>query len=236
MVVDVIFLANTVNKEKYEMTNNAISSLWESTISTGMLPNIIVVESSKEAEGRGFNYTTVDKVVVPDEDFGYNRFLNIGLEYQDNTSNWVVIANNDVIFDKDWLLNIFKYQKNNPDVLSMSPRDPKWHSNPDHYVSDKGEGVRGYRVAHEITGWCLVMRKDVIKKCELFDEDFKFWYQDNDYSMSLQKYKIPHALVNTSIVHHLLSGSHDILTDENKNEMTKEQFKVFVNKWYTPKK
>jgi len=75
------------------------------------------------------------------------------------------------------------------------------------------------------------MHKDVITQCNLFDPRFEFWYQDNDYALTIEKAGIKHALVTDSRVYHDVSGSHDLLTTDNTHNMTNGQLQVLKDKW-----
>lgn len=200
--------------------------------------DIVIVESNQNASKQGFIYNMhtpgshVD-TIIPGEPFGYNKFLNIGLSALDSTydtpTEWIIIANNDIIFTQKWLTKLFEWQQNNPDVLSLSPWEPNWHVkrglDPDHgpYI--------GYRTSFEITGWCLIIHRSVIKQCNLFDPQFEFWYQDNDYALTLEHAKIKHALIPQSRVYHMISASHDTIDETERHKMTDGQLNILKQKW-----
>lgn len=75
------------------------------------------------------------------------------------------------------------------------------------------------------------MNKKVVEVMGKFDEDFVFSYQDDDYSMTLQKHNIKHALIRNSVVIHKVSRSHDLVDDGKKFNMTHGQANTFFNKW-----
>jgi GT2 family glycosyltransferase len=111
----------------------------------------------------------------------------------------------------------------------MSPFCPIWEK---HKRFTGGESVfPGYRVTYEITGWSILMNKKVVEVMGKFDEDFIFSYQDDDYSMTLQKHNIKHALIRNSVVIHRVSRSHDLVDDRKKFNMTHGQANTFFNKW-----
>jgi GT2 family glycosyltransferase len=229
-----IMLTNTTNLEKYGVTQRAIHTLLWSEPETEFI--IIPVESNKEAFNQGFIYDmnnpNID-TITPKESFGYNKFLNIGLNmlkvYEPKLPEWTIIANNDIIFTQKWLSKMLNWQKNNPDVLSLSPWEPNWHMkrglDPFHgpYI--------GYRTSFEITGWCLVINREVIQKCNLFDPQFEFWYQDNDYALTLEQAKIKHALIPQSRVYHMVSATHDTIDKTKFHKMTDGQLEVLKRKW-----
>jgi hypothetical protein len=71
--VDVIFLSNTKDLSLYGLTQRAINTLRWSEDSINF--DIKVVESNKEVYNYGYVYEGTH-VIIPDEPFGYNKFLN----------------------------------------------------------------------------------------------------------------------------------------------------------------
>ena len=185
--VDVVMLTYTESQEIRDLTHTCIHTLSQSE--TDIDFNIYLIETDKTGAYPHdyFNVTTI----VPDAPFHYNKFLNIGLQHC--TSDWVIISNNDVTYTKGWFTHLqTEYHKDNT-LLSMSPLTKKW---PFHEKFEKvamADGTPapnvyyGYKVAHHLTGWCLVIHQAVLSKLGPFDERFSFWYQDNDYAMELQK-------------------------------------------------
>jgi GT2 family glycosyltransferase len=193
---------------------------------------IRVVESNKDYMEQGFVYNGRDVLtIVPNDDFGYNKFLNYGLDKFKKKSDWVVITNNDVIFTRKWFTKLMKVNKAHPEFKSLSPWEPNWHKK--RGMKPDREFYEGYRTSYEITGWCLVMKQEVIDKCTLFDPQFEFWYQDNDYTLTLEVNKIKHALCTDSRVYHSVSGSHDTISEKNRHHMTDNQINVLYRKWGT---
>tara|TARA_R110000772_G_scaffold243554_1_gene356463 strand:- start:1870 stop:2592 length:723 start_codon:yes stop_codon:yes gene_type:complete len=236
MTANVILLSNTSDIEKYGLTCRAINTL-QSTAHKGYSFNIVVVESNKAALDKGFLYPSSVAVVTPEEDFSYNKYLNHGLAYfeiSDDLGNvpgeWTIVANNDVIFTDNWFNTMMEFHNAFPEYKSLCPFEPNWHPKRD-LPGTEARSYVGYRTSYEIAGWCIAIHKDVIKQCDLFDERFDFWYQDNDYALTIEAAGIKHALVVDSRVYHDVSGSHDLLTDKNKHDMTDGQYKVLKSKW-----
>ena len=93
----------------------------------------------------------------------------------------------------------------------------------------------GYTAALEVAGWCIIARKEVFDTIGLLDEQFAFWYQDNDYALTLHKHGILHALIVNSKVTHLIdakasNGSSFDLLDDKEGKTTGQRIK-FENKW-----
>jgi len=223
MIVDVIILSYAKTESIVEMNNNCINSLNSSSDEHKF--NIILIETDSTKE---YVYQQENvKVIQPGIEFNYNKFLNIGLKECKN--EWVLISNNDTIYHKHFLENMFDIQKNDTTLLSMSPMDDTWFR---HNTFDRLNPVYyGYRTSYELTGWSILANKKVFDIIGEFDEEFTFWYQDNDYSNNLIKYGIKHALITNSKVTHLLSRSHGLIEQEKKYEMTDGLGVKFMKKW-----
>jgi hypothetical protein len=224
MEIDVIILSYTKDLYFYGLLQRTLNTLHWSEKDIKF--NVNVVETNEKYLEQGFVSNNVANVITPKEEFNYNRFLNFGLNECKN--EWLVVANNDLVFTKGWLSKIFEIKNNNPDFLSFCPFEPNWHCHKS--LLNEQNFYEGYRTAYEVTGWCIVMHQSVLKTCNLFDESFAFWYQDNDYAMSLKQHNIRHALVRNSRVYHETSKSHDLLGSK-KNILTHEQVNTFNNKW-----
>jgi len=221
MKIDVVILSYAKNESIIDMNNNCINSINNSSEEHTFNIFLIETESSKEFVYSQKNVT----VIQPNVEFAYNKFLNIGLNQC--TTDWMLISNNDVVYEKYFIDNMLKAHQSNPQILSMSPIDDTWdyqkHFNrtvPIHY---------GYKVQHHLVGWSIFIHKKVLETIGMFDENYTFWYQDNDYSNMLNKYKITHALITNSKVKHLLSVSNHML--KNWNEMVRDSEIYFIKKW-----
>jgi GT2 family glycosyltransferase len=223
MIVDVIILSYAKNDAIIEMNNNCINSLNSSTDQHQF--NIVLIETDTTKE-HSYQQKNV-KVIQPGIEFNYNKFLNIGLKECKN--DWVLISNNDTIYHKNFLENMFIANQFDTEILSMSPMDDTWFR---HNEFNRSFNIYyGHRTSYEITGWSILVNKKVFDVIGEFDEEFTFWYQDNDYANNLIKHNIKHALITDSKVTHLLSKSHDLIEKEKKHEMTNGLGVKFINKW-----
>lgn len=220
-MIDVIILTYTKNLHFYGLTSRTINSL---RANNNRQFNIVVVESNKNPDGYFYPDCTV---ITPQEEFNYNKFLNIGLQLCKN--KYVLICNNDLFFTANSVVNLIDCMEVHG-MHSACPLEPNWHET---RLNDEEKSqlfLQGYEVEKYVLGWCICVRRDVFNVIGQFDEKFKFWYQDNDYAMNLQKHNIPHYLINTSIVRHEFSQSHGLL-DDRKVEMTHGLQQVFFEKW-----
>jgi GT2 family glycosyltransferase len=224
MTIDAIILTFTKDLFYYGLTQRTIQTLRNRNKNLDF--NLIVVEGNTEAHKQGYVYNNTHTLVLA-EKFNYNRFLNHGLSHCKN--KYILICNNDLIFHESSVENLINHMEKY-DVWSACPQEPNWHAV--HFDTSElsKEFIAGHRIMHEVTGWCICMRNEIIRKMGSFDEQFDYYYQDNDYAMFLKTNGIDHHLVNNSTVSHELSQS-EILLDRDIHELSAELKKKFENKW-----
>jgi GT2 family glycosyltransferase len=208
------------------MTSNTIESIINSQISSDYRFNIVVIESNKELSPFQFPNSIT---IYPTEEFGFNRFLNIGIA--NTQGEYICMANNDLEFSLGWAEELLKEFEADQNLLSANPFCKNF---------DYREEVRnGPNVMNNIeypntfgilTGWCIFVKRGIFDIIGKLDENFIFWYADNDYELTLKSHSIKHALVKSSHVLHLGSQSHQILNTK-ENDMTYGQRRVFEKKW-----
>ncbi|TMM31350.1 glycosyltransferase [Polaribacter aestuariivivens] len=203
MTIDlsVIILSKTNSNTIFETTMNCINSLVASEESIKGI-EIILVESNKNY-AKTYAYPDFVKVIIPEEQFGFHKFLNIGIKA--SSGKFIALCNNDLIFEKNWYSEILKVANTHKEIDSFSPIDPREELN-----KYKGTYEIGYKIRSQIKGWCIVCKRKMLHKINLLDEKFVFYYSDNDYSLTLLYYNIKHAVVSKSHVKHL----HKVSTKE----------------------
>lgn len=224
MEVDVIFLSYTKDLYYYGLTQRAISSLLKKNSDCSF--NIILIETNKNLEEEYFFYNDC-RVIIPPEEFNYNKFLNIGLQYCRN--QYVIMCNNDIIFGDSSVRNLINTMNEN-DMHSACPLEPNWHKRKLSEEEYNSQFIEGYEVEKHIVGWCICSDRKMLIENRILDEKFAFWYQDNDYARSLQSLGIKHYLVNSSHVYHEFSASHGLLGDRSDN-LTHGMRTVYEKKW-----
>ena len=224
--VDVIILTKSDTEKSIRMTKRTILTMQDAE--TDYKFNVHLLESGVNMSG--IYKDIVSNYIFSNESFNYNRFLNHALPYL--SSEWVVISNNDVGFEKGWFSEIMKINEIRPDIHSFSPKDPvlfmKWYDW--HFVQSPDVYFESYSVTEALMGWCLVIKKESLDKIVPFDELFDMYYQDNDYAMLLQQNGIKHALVRNSIACHLETVNIPKMTEQKLKKMSIDELK-FRKKW-----
>jgi cellulose synthase/poly-beta-1,6-N-acetylglucosamine synthase-like glycosyltransferase len=233
MDVDVIILSNTTTNELFDILKQTVDSIHDSEPEHKF--NVIVVESCKEISSF-YTHKLSEiraKFVIPQvPKFNYNLYLNIGLRECKN--DLVLITNNDVIYYKGWFTSIAKQFEIDPELMSVSPIDRKWHRHTESIFSSLKELHIGTRTSYEFTGWSFIVRRKLFDLLGGFDERFAFYYQDNDWVEMYNSYNVKHGLCTSSHIHHLLSKSHGTIKAEDRNLCSMDfQHAIFKEKWNT---
>lgn len=207
-----------------DMTQQSIDSLIRSE--PGHQFDITVVESWRSFAMEGHSYPGC-KMIIPNvaEEFNYNRWLRHGIRYSSG-AEWVVLCNNDLIFQTGWFTAIMQaYELLGREIKSFSPWDDGTHPQMFKYQHPYYIGTR---VAYEVAGWCLVIRRDTLDRIHL-DDRVQFWYSDNIYIDQLTALGEKHALIRSSEVFHLRSRTLNTLPPAEQRRITIHQAVKYQN-------
>ncbi|MGQ1947089.1 glycosyltransferase family 2 protein [Geofilum sp. OHC36d9] len=196
--------------------------------------NVVIMESNKNFHNSNLKYPKLKNIsltiLIPDEPFNYNKFLNIGIKHTKN--ELIAFCNNDLLFKPNWLTEINNVIKNHPKAYSFCPLNPlsNW-TPPEKFKTPQ----LGYKVRIEFVGWCYVVKRLIFQKIPLHDENFDFFFQDDDFALTLKKYAIENWLVPKSHVIHL-GGETTSITDGYKyNQRAVGDNIRFHKKWGSPR-
>ncbi|UCS91820.1 glycosyltransferase [Echinicola marina] len=222
--IDIIILSYAKRPELRKLTETALRTLYDSELPKNIRFNTVVIESYKSAEKYDFPNT---QTIYPKEKFGYHKYMNIGIEM--TQSPFVCICNNDLEFHKGWASEILKAFQEDHELRSASPACSIHH--PNHGIALNSGIYYGHEVRKELTGWCLFFKREILAITGKLDPRFKFWFADNDYSMTLQKHGLKHALVTSSIVDHLESQTLNTKRTRERRRLTAKERFFYEYKW-----
>lgn len=230
MKVDIIMLSNTASHEHYCLTSNAITTINNSDPTVEF--RIILMETQKELPAsRQYKHFNNVIVVHPDEEFNYNKYLNIGWSIiRDQPGDYVVFANNDLRFEYGWATQMDHAAKQeNLDAISFLTLDWWRHTG-------MPDGVHvGYENGITMTPWCIAFPTDSVYDIMPLDERFSFWYQDDDLIKVMESLGFKHALVTNARIYHHGSQSFKLVDKHRKNDMMIQPPIIFNQKWFAHK-
>lgn len=222
--VDVVIISYAKTAELKIITERGLQSLLESD---DVKFNVFVVESNQDVN---YDEYTNTKTIYTNDPFGYNKYLNIGVSQ--GTAPFVCLCNSDLTYQEGWASNIISAMNKDKFLLSASPFCPQTQ---DETHFDPSLIYYGKRVRVELAGWCIFQKRKIYERIGKLDERFIFWYADNDYGLTLEKYGVVHALIPNSIVNHheynLGKTGDSILSAQEKNDYTVGQYQIFKDKW-----
>jgi GT2 family glycosyltransferase len=222
--IDIIILSYAQNENLKTTTINAVNSLMDSEDPNLIQFNVVVIESQIDMQPYQYQHTTT---LYPSEAFGYHKFMNIGINY--TSADFVCICNNDLIFHKNWALEILKPFFMFSDIWSASPVCSYLHPQNGFELNSGfrlGNGIR-----EELSGWCIFFRRELLKITGQLDPNLEFWCADNDYANTLWILRLKHLLVTSSIVDHLENLTLKNQEPEVQDRLTLKACEYFTKKW-----
>ena len=225
--LDVLMLTNTANDEIYKMTSEAVNSL---RASEGLRnANIVLLESNKESDYK----FDVDQYIIPEIDFNYNAYLNIGYKYCNGA--YTCVSNNDIIFSETWWTKMKSaFLKYNLDAASPKSTMPvQAHNNQSDYLKHyytPDSLVKIEIKTYSFAGWCLTMTAETRDWLFPLDEQFIHYHQHLDIMMRLQEKGIKHGFVAGSKMHHYGNKSSALLSEGQRKNLVNSR-RLFDKKW-----
>lgn len=224
--VDIVIISFAKSSEFKKTTEDCVKSLFSSESSIKF--NVFIIESNSKEKYLELSKQFKITVVNPTVPFGYHRYLNIGINL--GNAEYVCLCNNDLIFKKNWASNLIKAMDKDPKLLSVSPYSTVPHRTKfGLQISDKIE--YGHQIRRYLAGWCIFQKRKIYETIGPLDERFIFWYADDDYSATLKQKGLPHALVLNSVVEHVESKTLKTENAEVRQKLTRDQLKIFEDKW-----
>lgn len=229
-LVDVVIISYAKDDNCKNITQACLESLIRSENNFEELFNVIVVESQPDV-----SWNEISPCIQTYQSplpYGYHKFLNFGRKK--GKAKWVALCNNDLDFIKGWFSKILKASEADPSILSFSPICPLTQTM---YGITPHSGIHiGYEIRKQVSGWCIVQKREIYDIIGDLDERFYHWFCDNDYAMTLWEKGIKHALVTDSIVMHhdknIGKTTEKIVNDASEMyRLTTGSQPIFKEKW-----
>lgn len=206
--IDIIVVSNNIRVILWEMTRNALKSATEHA---GMdVGDVFTIEQCRTAREQ-----PIGRTLYYDFEFNYNRCLNMGMAL--SKSKYIAFCNNDLYFERNWARNAVRAMKAGG-YLSSCPSG--------RHVF-KGV-LEGYKVAHHICGWCIIVDRVIFDKIGKLSEVVNFWYSDDVYAIQLICAGVKHILVGNSKVKHFRSRTL-FKVPEQRTDKTTGQKEIYLN-------
>jgi GT2 family glycosyltransferase len=146
------------------------------------------------------------KVIYNQKNLGFSGGNNVGIKYAlEKGADYVLLLNNDTIVAKDFLSEMIKVAEKDkkigmigPQIYFYGDKNRIWFAGGQvNWLYNQGQ-MRGYNQIDKgqydsseetdyITGCCLLIKREVIKKIGLMPEDYFLYYEDTDWSLKAQQ-------------------------------------------------
>ena len=168
------------------------------------------------------------KVIQNKLNLGFGVANNQAITYAlENNYDYVMLLNNDTEVDQNFISPLINcIEKNNsiggvqPLIMNYNKRDLIWSAggylNKFFGNTTTNKSLEKKLNLDWITGCCMLLKTEVIKKTKLFDENFFAYYEDVDWSLRIKDLGYSLQLVETSLIYHHGSISSNNSTSEGK--------------------
>lgn len=182
------------------------------------------------------------KVIPLDRNHGFAQGNNIGYQYADRRTKYLICLNNDTEAEPDWIQEIVRKMEQDPLIGAAQPKIRLMSDRAkidavggimDYYgrtfslgnrETDRGQ----YDAVEEIfyaSGAAIALKKEVLEEVGLFDPSYFTYYEDTDlcWRIRLAGYNI--VLVSTATVYHW--GGATTERKGNGDAIMAAQFRIF---------
>ena len=208
-VVDVVILSNATTDELRVMTQTTVDTCRGGA--NGLPVGIAVLEQCP-----GVVYRRCATIYM-DEPFHYNRFANFGAGR--GSADWIVIANNDLIFHDGWLHRLLAAE--HPLVSPKCPRDPR--------QAEFTANTVGDHTGKHLSGWCFMIARALWEAIGGLDEAVSFWCSDDAVVEQAKARGVLPMIVPDALVDHVQSAT--LKSQPGRDDLTWKQVDIFAAKY-----
>ncbi len=247
---DLSIIIPTYNNQSFLKT--AIDSILSNT---KLKLEIIIIDDGSESNelkeyfktDRAFRFLKIFKIICNEKNIGYLKSVNKGISFC--SAQYILLINNDVFVPPQAIENMLKSLIENPNFGAVGPysnfafpnqclkleyTDPL--TNPyDLFKKLKklGNIEPPYQEIAYLSGFCLMLRKDVIDIVsidgKLFDEIYEYGYfEDSDLCLRIRGLGYKLIIIRNSYIHHYGSKT---FSQEKQREYLIKNYATFYNKW-----
>jgi len=216
-----------VNWKQYDLTKKCLLSINKTKFN-----NYKIILVDNESSEKKLNVLLNDfknlKVIQNKLNLGFGVANNQAITYAlDKNYDYVMLLNNDTEVDQNFISPLINCIENNnsiggvqPLIMNYNKRDSIWSAcgyiNKFFGNTTTNKSLEKKLNLDWITGCCMLLKTEVIKKTKLLDENFFAYYEDVDWSLRIKDLGYSLKLVETSLIYHHGSISSNNSTSEGR--------------------
>ncbi|WP_234119713.1 glycosyltransferase [Clostridium hydrogenum] len=236
MLTSIIIL--TYNKLNY--TKQCIESIRNNTAKSSY--ELIIVDNCSNDGTKEWLKSQKDIITIfNDKNLGFPKGCNQGIKISNGES--ILLLNNDVVVTENWLSNLTTCLYSSHEigaVSSVSNSCPYYQTIETDYrsIEEMQSFATNYNISDsnkwegrlKLIGFCMLIKREVIKKIGLLDEIFSPGnYEDDDYSIRIREAGYKLMLCNDTFIHHY--GGTSFKENKGYSKLLKNNEAKFKEKW-----
>jgi len=170
---------------------------------------------------KDLDYDNFEIIVINNDkkNQGFAGGMNVGIKQAlKKKTDYVLLLNNDTIIEPNFLKELIRKGKSDKDIGILGPVIYEYKTNKVHFAGGKinwlytkGTHIQNTRYkirdTDYITGACMLVKREVIEKIGLMDEDYFLYFEDADWCIKARRAGYKCVLVRNSKIWHKPSSS-----------------------------
>lgn len=199
-----------------DLTEQCVNSIFSSEI-TCQYRLILVDNASGQAAREYLDRLKVlfsDKIIIirNKENLGYPKAVNQGIK--SSSADYVCVINNDTLVFDGWLDEMMRVAESSKDVGIVNPannfgKKRPWNKTYEQHAREMTAGRQGqYAETASPAGFCYLIKREVIDKIGLWDEQFSpGYFEDTEYALRAKQAGYKSVFAKGAFVFHLEHAS-----------------------------
>ena len=190
---------------------------------------LIVIDNGSQRQTREYLEELTSNNEIPvnlirnETNLGYVKAVNQGLRA--SCGDYVCLLNNDTKVQEGWLEELINVAQSNPKIGILNPVSAS-------LPYKKKELREKWIEIGFATGFCMLIKREVIDKIGFFDEDYEvgFW-EDTDYCQRAKRAGYICAVAKASYVYHHPHQTFNFFEQDKINRIFEKNRELFYSKW-----
>jgi len=191
---------------------------------------VVIVDNGSTDGTREFLRTVKSKVITNDTNLGCAKAWNQGVRA--SQGEVIGILNNDIVVTPGWLTTLMGFmERTGHGIVSPSAREGPLDYDLNGYAEEFTRCCAGV-TRPEIYGACMIIRRDVFDRIELFDEGFLYGgCEDIDFLWRTKQAGFSVGMTGSVLIHHFGMVTQDAVKSKTTRAHIKGNLEHFQSKW-----
>lgn len=189
----------------------------------------IIIDNNSEKETEDYLKSLKDRdgvevvLIRNEQNLGFVKAVNQGMRI--SNAEYVCLLNNDTCVQENWLQELINVAQANQHIGIVNPGGAS-DSFKDNNLSGQWSEI-GFA-----TGFCMLIKREVIEKIGLFDEEFETgFFEDTDYCRRAKNAGYLCAAAKASCVYHHAHKTFETLQKDRIDDLFERNKEIFTQRW-----